>query len=252
MVNIEYKAVLCFMAYFGVCLGRQDRASNWNALLAQNEVSHFHQICCNPSNNGKTYQYEGNNICKLILCPAIVPSSCSEFRSCSDLHRINPYAPSGYYNILTGEGDIIILYCNMDGSYCDGEGGWMRVAYLNMSEPGSTCPIELQEYDYINIDHNVCDRPLGSASQGCDSLFFSPKGFNYRKVCGRVKAYQFGHLDAFYTSIDDIDSYYVDGISITYGNNPRRHIWTYACGEDDFEASRDDCPCNIGSSQTTP
>ena len=42
------------------------------------------------------------------------------------------------------------------------------------------------------------------------------------------------------------------GISITYGNNPRRHIWTYACGEDDFEASTDDCPCNIGSSHTTP
>ena len=128
----------------------------------------------------------------------------------------------------------------------------MRVAYLNMSEPGSTCPIELQEYDYINIDHNVCDRPLGSASRGCDSLFFSPKGFNYRNVCGRVKAYQFGHPDAFLISIEDIDSYYVDGISITYGNNPRRHIWTYACGEDDYQAGSDDCPCNIGSSEVTP
>ena len=58
------------------------------------------------------------------------------------LHRVNPYAPSGYYNIITGKGDIITVYCNMDGSYCDGEGGWMRVAYLNtcMTEPGSTCP----------------------------------------------------------------------------------------------------------------
>ena len=36
----------------------------------------------------------------------------------------------------------------MEGSNCDGKGGWMRVAYLNMSEPGATCPPGL---NYISI-----------------------------------------------------------------------------------------------------
>ena len=45
---------------------------------------------------------------------------------------------------------------------------------------------------------------------------------------------------------------YVDGISITYGSNPRQQIWTYAGGEDDIEAGYDDCPCNTGSSVVVP
>ena len=67
-------------------------------------------------------------------------------------------------------------------------------------------------------------------------------------MCGKVRGYQFGHPDAFGTVTNNIDSTYVEGISITYGSNPRQHIWTYAAGEDDFEAGHDDCPCNNGSS----
>ena len=38
------------------------------------------------------------------------------------------------------------------------------------------------------------------------------------------------HLhDAFYNRHNNINSYYVDGISITHGN-PRQHVWTYAAG----------------------
>ena len=45
---------------------------------------------------------------------------------------------------------------------------------------------------------------------------------------------------------------YVDGISITYGSSPCQHIWTYAGGDDDFEAGSDDCPCNTGNSVVVP
>ena len=34
----------------------------------------------------------------------------------------------------------IEVYCDMKGSHCDGEGGWTRMAFVNMSEPGSSCP----------------------------------------------------------------------------------------------------------------
>ena len=44
-------------------------------------------------------------------------------------------------------------------------------------------------------------------------------------------AFQYGPTDAFYPYHCDyqrtIDDYYVDGVSITYGN-PRQHVWTFA------------------------
>ena len=36
-------------------------------------------------------------------------------------------------------GSLISVYCDMEGSNCDSMGSWMRVAYLNMSEPNATC-----------------------------------------------------------------------------------------------------------------
>ena len=84
------------------------------------------------------------------------------------------------------------------------------------------------------------------------STFFSTYGLNYTKVCRKVRGYQFGNIDAFLSSSNNIDSVYVDGISIKYGSNPRQHIWTYAAGEDDFQAGGDDCPCNTGSSVVVP
>ena len=41
----------------------------------------------------------------------------------------------------------------------------------------------------------------------------------------------------------DINSYYVDGMSITYGS-PRKHVWTYAVGlSDDYNYPTYNCPC---------
>ena len=66
----------------------------------------------------------------------------------------------------------------------------------------------------------------------CDSLVISTHGQTYQSVRGRVRAYQFGTPDAFkVTSIGpSIDNPYVDGISITHGQNPREHIFTLAVG----------------------
>ena len=41
-------------------------------------------------------------------------------------------------------------------------------------------------------------------------------------------------------------------MSITHGTSPRRHIWTYAVGFTDNGASQFYCPCNRGSSASTP
>ena len=44
------------------------------------------------------------------------------------------------------------------------EGGWTRVAYLNMTEPGTICPSGLTQKGYININHDVCGRPTSSSA----------------------------------------------------------------------------------------
>ena len=131
----------------------------------------------------------------------------------------------------------------MNGTHCDGRGGWTRVAYLNMTEPGAACPTGLTLRQY-NIDHGLCGRQ-NSSSCSCSSIMFSTFGLKYYKVRGQVRGYQFNSPDAFHPLSAGIDSCYVDGISITYGQNPRKHIWTYACGLSEDSSGVSACPCNV-------
>ena len=52
-------------------------------------------------------------------------------------------------------------------------------------------------------------------------------------VCGRVLGYQFGTPDASLVSRPGhdvtLENYYVDVVSVTYGQ-PRQHIWTFVAG----------------------
>ena len=126
----------------------------------------------------------------------------------------------------------------------------MRVASVNMSQSGATCPQGLTQRQ-IN-GNNYCGRNI----IGCQSTYFSAHGLSYSRVCGRLRGYQYGGPDAFNASIIEqytsVDSNYVDGVSITYGSNPRKHVWTYAAGVRSFTLTQYDCPCNNGSSYQAP
>ena len=149
------------------------------------------------------------------------------FYNCSLLLHAYSSAPSGYYTLQAPNGSLISVYCDMEGSNCDCKGGWMRVGYLNMSEPGANCLPGLTQQQYNNIDHDVCGLPdSGTFSH----TFFSTQGIHYNKVCGQLSGYQYRAPDGFNSKKVVIDSCYVDGISITYGSSPRKHIWTYANG----------------------
>ena len=78
----------------------------------------------------------------------------------------------------------------------------------------------------------------------CNSVTFTTYGLQYQKVCGRLLGYQVGHPNAFYGSPNSIEESYVDGVSITHGKNPRKHIWTYAIGLTEINDYPHDCPCN--------
>ena len=58
-------------------------------------------------------------------------------------------------------------------------------------------------------------------------------------MCGRVRGYQFGYSNTFLSAAREIDSWYVDGVSLTHGQNgSRTHIWTFAAGLADIFAGR--------------
>ena len=65
-------------------------------------------------------------------------------------------------------------------------------------------------------------------------------------MCGRVTGYQYGTPDAVNPHVNNINSYYLDGVSITHGS-PRQHIWSFYCGVDSQLSHLDNCPCAGGT-----
>ena len=75
---------------------------------------------------------------------------------------------------------------------------------------------------------------------------FPSQGIQYSQVCGRVSAYQFGDTQAFFlvnlNHTQTINSQYVDGVSLTYGN-PRQHIWIFAASLDEAGRTNSESRC---------
>ena len=129
-----------------------------------------------------------------------------------------PSSPSGYYWV---NGTPTLVYCTMSCGTLTG--GWMRVGYLDMTNSSHQCPSGLMERnDLPNI--RTCVRNVTSG--GCSSVELSTANIQYSDVCGRITAYQVGSPNDF-LSPNNINSVYVDGVSLTHGT-PRQHIWTFA------------------------
>ena len=164
-------------------------------------------------------------------------------KSCQEIRDSQPNSPSGYYHVNSQ-----IVYCEM-GELCNGtEGGWTRLAYLDMTDSTEECPPEFNLLQ--DGDVRACGR-----SADCTSIKFPSNGISYSEVCGRVVGYEYGSPDAvdtiFSTPEDhnDINSNYVDGVSITQGF-PRRHVWTLMGGYlENFPATYN-CPCNTPPGDT--
>jgi hypothetical protein len=115
--------------------------------------------------------------------------------------------------------------------------GWRQVAYLNMTDPDQTCPIQWRLYEQDTT--RACGRQESNIAS-CDSVQFSSDGYVYTEVCGRITGYQHGspdagsHLGIRLTPGDEINQPYVDGVSITYGK-PRKHIWSLYASIDGFQ-----------------
>ena len=165
--------------------------------------------------------------------------------SCREIKDLEPSSPSGHYWITNAEGSTVRVYCDMTRS-CGGiTGGWMRVAKLNMSDASNVCPAGLRN---ITSPKRLCG--INSNGPACSSAVFSVRGVEYDHVCGKIIGIQYGSPDAFsiYGRPKAIDGWYVDGVSLTRGRNPRQHIWTFAAAVHEYlhrNPLPDVCRCTI-------
>ena len=138
--------------------------------------------------------------------------------SCFHVLQLNSPSPSGHYWIRSSNGSAVRVYCDMTRSCGGVTGGWMRVVSLDWSTESLPCPYGFRKRGHSNI--HTCG--IGSTLTGsCSSLIFKTYSTVYSRVFG---AYGRG---------SSIDSNYVDGVSLTHGSNPRRHIWTFAAAIND-------------------
>ena len=114
-----------------------------------------------------------------------------------------------------------------------------------MTNTSYNCPTGLNLTSYSK---RTCGRSHTVTMGGCSTTTFNVGDLPYSRVCGRIRGYQFGSTSAFRHGLSqDINSYYVDGISLTHGGAGRRHhIWTFAAGLTEVSSSypNEDCPCD--------
>ena len=192
--------------------------------------------------------------------------------SCKEIYSGNPTAPSGYYWINTTTGPLQV-YCQMEfhNFIGDPDIGWMRAAYINMTE-NTTCPQGLNDTNvsYSGDNYQVCPSNhyrlcpnritkhmcirSHTDKYDCSSVPVQTHGVNYTKVCGQARGYQYRYTPAFrgshyagegFLSTATLNDAYVSGLSVTYGNPPNRsHIWTFAAGwSKNYSYTTTNCPC---------
>ena len=187
----------------------------------------------------------------LLHLPGSTPSHPAA--SCREIKELSPTAPSGYY-WLRGTGDSSVhMYCDMSRS-CGGIiGGWIPVTKINMTNSSHTCPAGLK---LLTTPKRLCAMNIDGG--GCSSATFNLHGIRYTRVCGKIIGYQQKSPDAFWPYRNNrrltIDDQYVDGISLTHGRNPRKHIWTFVGALDEVPSHGPNiCPCtNIHNAVSIP
>ena len=184
-------------------------------------------------------------------CSPVLPTSCQEIK------RKQPNSPSGEYLLAVNGSKTKHVYCHME-ELCGSGGGWTRLAYLNMTDSTENCPSGFKLHQSGGV--RACGRAYNN-DYSCQSVQFPSNGISYSQVCGRVVGYKWGSPDAVQhgewrnpqhyiggtdPKHNDINSAYVDGVSITRGS-PRQHVWTLMAAITGYTTGSGSCPCSTGS-----
>ena len=177
----------------------------------------------------------------LLLTPGYSPSHSAS--SCNEILQLAPQSSSGLYWIRGTDNGPKHMYCDMERSCKGVAGGWMRLASIDMTDTSNNCPSGLRT---LTSPRRLCAKNIDGG--GCSSVIFPVHGVQYSRVCGKIIGYQQGSPDAFQPhripGQSTIDSRYVEGISLTHGRSPRKHIWTFVAAVHEVNSARNSvCPC---------
>jgi hypothetical protein len=168
-------------------------------------------------------------------------------KSCYAIYQCNPHSVSGEYYVnqknKLGLYRPSLVFCDMKTRRCGVQGGWMYVTSLDMKRPDDKCPSQFKQETAGG--KRVC---VKTAQTGCSSQHYSTGGVEYAEVCGKARGYSYGSPDTApyppgtYRSIEEA---YTDGVSITHGSHPRKHIFTYMGGWTEYPQGAHElrCPC---------
>ena len=162
--------------------------------------------------------------------------------SCKEIKELKPKSLSGYYWIKASGNSSTQVYCDMVKTCGGVTGGWMRAIKIDMTNSSHTCPSGLKT---LTSPKRLC--AMNITGGGCSSATINLHGIEYTRVCGKIIGYQQKTPDAFWPYYNNrdltIDDQYVDGISLTHGCNPRKHIWTFVGAADEVQKTNIVCPC---------
>ena len=147
---------------------------------------------------------------------------------------------------------------------CGGSEDWVQVIDFDMTEPGTMCPSGWADAT-STFQLPTCGRGTQTGTSTCFAASFPFEGGvqSFSKVCGRIRAYAYGGVDAFenFQTLTAITQSYVSGVSLTAGDNYAEHLWTFAAGlaeigrndRGGFEPEIDDqCPCDRAEPSDIP
>ena len=97
---------------------------------------------------------------------------CHAAGSCAEILEKDRSSPSGYYWVTNGTGHPHSVYCDMTRSCGGVTGGWMRVAYLDMTNSSHQCPSGLRQ----RTDSGVRSCAAYSFSRTCSSVLYRSHG----------------------------------------------------------------------------
>jgi hypothetical protein len=156
--------------------------------------------------------------------------------SCAEVKQLNNAAKSGPTIVASPDGTAVTLDCDQD---TDG-GGYTIIADINWSilDPTS-CP--------VGWTWTLGGCAHASGVDVVSQARFAVPVPHYSDVRGRVIA-TINDTNHAFAKTDDIDSVYVDGLSITAGEAPRQHVFTFAAAAviDAVVFKTDDCPKQLG------
>ena len=182
-------------------------------------------------NTTKLFRYESYNF-------------ITSFPSCDAIYQSQTWRRSGHYWIRSPNGSSVLVYCNMT-TLCNRTGGWRRVVRLDKYENGSAACFP----DLVNYGTNASQCVKNGSEPGCSHTVFPLHNIEYTHVCGVVEGYGYRTPDGFCTDTaeknrqTDINSNFVDGISLTYQRlNEKKELWTYSADSGNCPNGMSDVP----------